>query len=321
MKKFLAIPFVAVALAACGGGGGGGSATTSGIHGNVSLSVSGPDVNGHGSANATIEITNVAELNNAVDSGEINGKTSINVDVREAVNGSVTVTHSGGTETASINYDVTTPVSLTAYEVRTADPINDFSATESGSFQYDGHTITYTGSITVDTSSLPKAGQDFDVVEGHAGGADFYITNVGTGTPDHTDYGVDYGSLTGTLAQDAAAAHAEGWTGKGVDVVVGTYAAPSNGQGRDIAPGATVYKHNTYNSNGYAVGRSTTNWGYEDNTFTTDDVVTAATTALVIHKFDTISADQGGDIVIRTRDANNGVVSISKALSPVGNLR
>ena len=289
----------------------------------VDFTITGDGVDASGRVRAELTVTNVAELNNA---RNLNGAESVDVDLNLQGTGQISGTVDGEYRSYSESINVSDTLRVDATDAANAGSIptsGSATITESG-YAYGRYlTVTATASYNLGTNGIRD---DVDVVENRAARDDFFITNEGTGTPDYRvrDGNIypNYGAIRSTTVQsDAREAHAQGWTGKGIDVVVGTDAPASNGEGRAIAPGVTVYSHNTYNYNGYAVGRSTTNWRYENNTFTTDDVVTAATTALVLHKYDTLTADQGGDIVTRTRDANGGVVSINKALSPVGNLR
>ena len=164
----------------------------------------------------------------------------------------------------------------------------------------------------------------------------FFITNEGTGTPDKMGFvdnptdlsGIEYttghANLGGLNGEELRTAHQQGWTGKG------TYIRFNGGDQNildNIAPGAITGEITSIPST-YQVERvgdtgTGTNIGTTVTIEGVDDPVNGAayagTTSLVLHKFSTLNPDQANAVVYST--AKGRGLSISRALSPVGNLR
>ena len=131
-------------------------------------------------------------------------------------------------------------------------------------------------------------------------------------------------NLGGLNGDELRTAHQQGWTGHG------TYIRFNGGDQNildNVAPGAITGEITSIPST-YQVERvGDTNTGTNIGTTVTiegvDDPVNGAayagTTSLVLHKFSTLNPDQANAVVYST--AKGRGLSISRALSPVGNLR
>jgi len=152
------------------------------------------------------------------------------------------------------------------------------------------------------------------------------ISNSSTGTQDFTsvrpsenDYqAANNYSGTGTLGDQLKDAHNAGWTGKGL-TVTGNNSSDARAARRIVAPGADR-KHWNNNSNISArVCRTNTSDCHTYNQFdATGNSIIASGNALVSHKFDTLTTSESAEILERTR--RNGIYSLDRALSPVGNI-
>ena len=288
MKKFLAIPFVAVALAACGGGGGGGGAP---------------------SDSPTVKLI--------TDKGSITTDANLNgVQVAEArvVNGATEMVIQGR---VTIEGLTVTELSLVPEGNRvriTTDQYGDIS----GNYRLNGDILSVSShgyTVTLDVEDL-----QLDEVNGTQGRHDFLITNVGTGDKDFSsprpsaaDYArANNATTSGTWGDQVRRAHDAGWTGKGLSVQSAFHDAAYI-----TAPGAV---HSTSTNNDATVCRLGTNDCYTYAAGNADrNAAYAGANAVVSHKFDTITTHQSSDILRGT--AHNGTINLDRALSPVGNLR
>lgn len=326
--KLVSLTAIALGLSACGGGGG-----SSGPAGTIQTSgtITVKQINGNV----------LTSINDVQQAEQINGRTSITLKTQ----GDARISGSGGTVDMSINGTHTVRANGTFSESTTVSAPGYGSETDydSGTWSKDGQVVTFDGGVdtkwkiggtytntgtvhlgseslgytaTADASNL----LEMDVVNGQNSNT-FFITNVGTGRKDTAyTHNIGVANLTGQTRIDAVAAHNIGWTGKGTDIVKGTDVTAANGTvAAEISPRSRKLTNNNYNRDGFAVGRSTTNWSNENNYFTTDNPVTAGATSLVLHKFSTLYADQAGDIVISTKNSD-GTANIGNALSPVGHI-
>lgn len=333
MKQILFVVAGAFALAACGGGGGGGPSASISVSGTTTVK----ELN-----NNVITSMNQKEIGSA-----INGKTSISIGTTgdgtvsykgEAIDASIKGNHTiyangkfSESSTITLKIDGTKEYDYDSGTWSASGNTVKFDGTYDTTWkigekhteykQYNYGTETVGGNITFDATLLPN----IDVVKnGGVYESNFFITNIATGTKDYYNYTYGDTNLTNYAKDskqitDIKAAHAAGWTGKGTDIVIGNDAY----SGHDMfiyegAPGARVFYTNTYNSDGYAVGKSASSWSHDHDVYTTDKRDYAVAASLVLHKYDTLKADQAGQIVNNT--SNNGTANIANALSPVGNM-
>ena len=316
-------------LSACGGGSG---APETGVQAKATISASGPGIDVSGSAVANVEITNVSLLNKAA---YLNGAESVDVDIAYNISGSYSGTIGSDHVSDSVMLTGAESLELTAQYALDAggtSVLTDYS----GSFTttVDGVTYSVTGSIDVNTGELRT---DVDIVSGSRGA--FFITNEGTGTQTaltneqsaildqfHTEF-QDRGGNYATFSDDIAAAHAEGWTGSGIELILDA----DDQIVFDLIPNADQYVwdldegrsavFNTNQADGIYVtsfGSGTLEGYYIDELTEKSHSIVAAGVGTVWNKFDTLSSDQIVDIVEATSDGNR--FDLGAALSPVGNL-
>ena len=319
MKKFLLIPFVAVGLAACGSGGGGGAPST-GATAQANFQLTGNGVNASGSGQVSVEVENVSLLNQAA---YLNGAESVDVDLDIDVSAQLQGSDAQGNSfNHSINLqDIKETVELTAEYAKGAPNIpTSYSFSET--LHQDGYTLRVSGSYNVSTGNLRT---DVDVVDGPYNRA-FFITNEGTGVKDFETQRPSIEAYTraneesssGTFGDQLRRAHTSGWTGKGL-TITGANTEFAKDVRKTIAPGADRfhYTDGTVDAQVCRINSSDcftyTRHGADGNS------VYASTNALVSHKFSTITTSQSADIIEQTK--NNGLISVDRALSPVGNLR
>lgn len=275
-------------LAACGGGGGGGGSSDVTVRTDRGLS--------SGSFQATSSVVNGATVIDVSGSVTQDGVTITNLRLNNNGTGTITGSYMGMSDTLPITYSAN-------------GDLVTFTASAYG------YTTTY--SITVQELGM-------DLVQGETGGnttnPDFFITNTGTGTPDHQNYNVDYNTLnansgSGEFGNRLRSVHDQGWTGKGTTVDIDSDQSRASEFVAGIAPGATQVDNvdgaRVTLENGSTISRNSSNSAY-NNAY-------VGVGALVGHKFNTLSGSQVADIIDQTRV--NGVLRPDRAISPVGNLR
>ena len=304
-------------LSACGGGSSDPSAT-------ANASISGNGISGSATVTATID--NVDTLNKA---RVLNGATSVDVEATLNIAGSV----SGNGISGSINLNESGTFTLYASDAKSAAGIPE-SYSFNETIYYDGAYYTVSGDYDINRGTLRT---DIDVVDGSRG--DFFITNEGTGTQVYlTDEqsavldkfhaeGQDRGGNYAAFSNDFAAAHAEGWTGSGIELFVDA----DDQDVFDLLPNAEhwVWNENqgvssVYNTNmtdGIHISsfESATLEGYYIDELTEKSHSwVAAGVGTVWNKFDTLDNSQIVDLVEATSDGKR--FDLGAALSPVGNL-
>ena len=306
-------------LSACGGGGGSSDPSAT-----ANASISGPGVSG----NATVDITvnNVDMLNKAK---YLNGATSVDVDITGSLVGSVTI--DGVTE--SVNLSDSGTVTLWASDAKNAAGLPTSYNFEQEVCQ-SGRCFLITGNYDLNRGDLRT---DITVIDGSRG--DFFITNEGTGTQVyltdeqstvldafHENF-QDRGGNYATFSDDIAAAHAEGWTGSGIEITLND----ADSLVFDLIPNADAYTWDTdqdysevYNID-MADSLYITSFGsaslegyYIDTLTEKSHSIVAAGVGTVWNKFDTLDSQQVIDLVEATSDGKR--FDLGAALSPVGNL-
>ena len=319
MKSVSALLLVG-SLSACGGGGSNETGAT------ANVSISGPGVTG--SATASVVINNVDMLNKAK---YLNGAEQITINATYSLSGSAT----DGTTTESINLSETDNIVLTATEAKNTNGIPE---EYSFSFNqvYQGQTYQISGSYNINQGELRS---DVAIVSGFRSN-DFFITNEGTGTAialtenqkenlnGFYTWSDEMGGNYTKFADDIANAHAEGWTGSGLELTL------NKGDSEklfDLLPNADwftwsetqnyseLYNINTNDTLTVSSFNSADLKGfYIDELTEFSHAAVAAGVGTVWNKFDTLSSSQVADIVALT--ANGKRINLGAALSPVGNL-
>lgn len=306
MKQVVLIAAAAVTLAACGGGGGGMSAVSSN-DGRLTIS--------HTPDNPTGSVTFHANVNlhrNNDQGGEINGRTALYVTTDYTASGTIDGESATVSETSN-NYIYAADIDRADSHVFD-DEINAVVAS-----------LPYAVNGTVQYEDVSHIGIVRGANEDH-----FFITNQATGGADRdstrpSEIGYQFTPIQGTTPQMVKEAHQQGWTGKGKYVAGAGWNTDAGSADilTTLPIGATIEFHDsntaqvcdynqTYNTRSDCINIATEDTGAEN-------ALAASVTAVVGHKFDTLSNLQAYDIVDQTRD-NDGI-NLRRALSPVGNLR
>ena len=193
--------------------------------------------------------------------------------------------------------------------------------------------LAVTGEVTVDATELP----DFNVVDGSRG--DFFITDIGTGTQSYltneqseilNEFHADFQERGGNYAafsDDLAAAHADGWTGSGIQLILNAeddlvFDLIPNADHRvwteDYDASAVINLNTGEDIYVSSFGSASLEGYYIDELTEKSHSIVAAGVGTVWNKFDTLAGNQILDVVTATSDGNR--FDLGAALSPVGNL-